>query len=113
MVRLVPTQVVQEALAKYYTMANEGPSLYMNELSSAKESLRMKMADLAGCSPDEIAINRNSTEALNTVILGLNLKAGDEILLCKQDYPHMLTAWKQREKRDGIKLNLLNLNLAS
>ena len=71
----------------------------------------MKMADFAGCSPDEIAFNRNTTEALNTVILGLNLKAGDEILLCKQDYPHMIAALKQREKRDGIKLNWLNLNL--
>ena len=104
-------KVVQEAMIKYYNMANEGPSLYMNDLGKGRESLRMKMADLAGCSTEEIAINRNSTEALNTVILGMNLKAGDEVLVCKQDYPHMLTAWKQREKRDGIKLNQLNLNL--
>ncbi len=41
----------------------------------------------------------------------MNLKAGDEIVLTKQDYPNMINAWKQREKRDGIKLVWLNLNL--
>ena len=46
---------------------------------------------------------------ISSIVSGL--KAGDEVLVCKQDYPHMLTAWKQREKRDGIKLNQLNLNL--
>jgi selenocysteine lyase/cysteine desulfurase len=105
-------KVVQDALAKYYNMANEGPALYMSKmLQDGRESLRMKMADFAGCSTEEIAIDRNSTEALNTIIFGLNLKAGDEVLVCKQDYPSMLNAWKQREKRDGIKLNWLNLKL--
>ena len=67
----------------------------------------------AGFPPEEIAINRNATEGLNTVIFGLNLKAGDEVVLTKQDYPNMLNAWKQREKRDGIKLVYLNLELPS
>jgi selenocysteine lyase/cysteine desulfurase len=40
----------------------------------------------------------------------LNLKA-DEVVLTKQDYPNMINAWKQREKRDGIKLVWLNLTL--
>jgi selenocysteine lyase/cysteine desulfurase len=71
----------------------------------------MKLADLAGCSPDEIAVNRNSTEALNTVIFGLNMKAGDEVILCKYDYPSMENAWKQREKRDGVKLVWVDLTL--
>lgn len=71
----------------------------------------MRLADLAGCDTDEIAINRNATEGLNTIIFGLNLKAGDEVIVTKQDYPNMLNAWKQREKRDGIKLVFLNFDL--
>ena len=43
----------------------------------------------------------------------LNLKAGDEVVLTKQDYPNMINAWKQREKRDGIKLVWVNLELPS
>lgn len=105
-------QVVQDAVERYNRMSNEGPSYYMwRILDAGRESLRMKLADLAGCDAEEVAINRNATEALGTVIFGLNLKKGDEVVLTKQDYPNMLQAWKQREMRDGIKLNFINLEL--
>ncbi|MEW6470406.1 MAG: aminotransferase class V-fold PLP-dependent enzyme, partial [Bacteroidota bacterium] len=105
-------KVVQDAHIKYYQLCNDGPSYYMwRVLDMGREPLRAKLADLAGCSPEEIAINRNSTEGLNTVIFGLNLKAGDEVVLTKYDYPNMMNAWKQREKRDGIKLVWLDLDL--
>jgi selenocysteine lyase/cysteine desulfurase len=107
-------RVVQEMHEKYLSMCNEGPSYFMWQiLDQGREPLRTKLAGLAGCSPDEIAINRNTTEALNTIIFGLNLKAGDEVVLTRQDYPNMINAWKQREKRDGIKLVWLNLELPS
>jgi selenocysteine lyase/cysteine desulfurase len=80
-------------------------------LDQGREPLRERLATLCGCSPEEVAINRNATEGLNTVIFGLNLIAGDEVVLTKQDYPNMINAWKQREKRDGIKLVWLNLSL--
>ncbi len=107
-------KVVQDAHIRFYQYCNEAPSYYMwRILDQGREELRSKLADLGGCSPEEVAINRNATEGLNTVIFGLNLKAGDEVVLTKQDYPNMLNAWKQREKRDGIKLVFLDLNLPS
>ncbi len=103
-------KVVQDAHIRFYQYCNEAPSYYMWQiLDQGREPLRAKLADLSGCSPEEIAINRNSTEGLNTVIFGLNLKAGDEVVVTKQDYPNMINAWKQREKRDGVKLVWLNL----
>ncbi|MBC7864072.1 MAG: aminotransferase class V-fold PLP-dependent enzyme, partial [Bacteroidia bacterium] len=103
---------VQDAHIRYYQMCNEAPSFYMwRTLDAGREPLRKKLAELAGTSADEIAINRNSTEGLNTVIFGLNLKAGDEIVLSKYDYPNMMNAWKQREKRDGVKLVWIDLPL--
>ena len=97
--------VVQETQNKYNAMCNEAPSYYMwRILDAGREPLRENLAELAGCSPEELAINRNSTEGLNTIIFGLNLKKGDEVVLNKYDYPNMMNAWKQREKRDGIKL---------
>ncbi|AQG79119.1 aminotransferase class V-fold PLP-dependent enzyme [Spirosoma montaniterrae] len=105
-------KLVQDAHIRFYQYANEAPTYYMwRILDQGREALRGKLADLAGCSPDELAINRNATEGLNTVIFGLNLKAGDEVVLTRQDYPNMLNAWKQREKRDGVKLVFLNLAL--
>lgn len=105
-------KVVQDALAHYNNMCNEAPSYYMwRILDQGREPLREKLALLAGCTADELAFNRNSSEGLETVIFGLRLKAGDEVVLTKQDYPNTINAWKQREKRDGIKLVWIDMNL--
>ena len=98
-------KVVQDAHIRYYQYCNEAPTYYMwRILDQGREALRIKLADLAGVSPEEIAINRNATEGLNSIIFGLNLKEGDEVVLSTFDYPNMTNAWKQREKRDKIKL---------
>jgi selenocysteine lyase/cysteine desulfurase len=95
--------VVQQAVERFNQLANEGPSYFMwRILDQGREPLREKLANLAGTLPDEIAINRNATESLNTIILGLDLKNGDEVIGTKQDYPHMIQAYKQRVMRDGI-----------
>ncbi len=107
-------RVVQEAMKKYHDLSNEGPSYYMwRILDAGREPLRRNLAKLAGADPNEIAIQRNASEALETVIFGLPLRAGDEVVLSKQDYPNMINAWKQREARDGIKLVWINLDLPS
>jgi len=104
-------KVVQDAVDKYNRFCNEAPSYNMWEtLDDRRESIRTKVATLAGCSTDEIAFDRNATEALNTIIFGLNLKAGDEVVLSKQDYPYLVNAFKQREQREGIKLIYLDFN---
>lgn len=104
-------RVVQEAVERYNQLSNETPSYYMwRVLDRGREPLRRKLADLAGCSPEELAIDRNSSEALETIIFGLRLKAGDEVVLTKQDYPNMINAWKQREKRDGVVLKCLSFD---
>ena len=98
-------KVVQDAHIRFYQYCNEAPTYYMwRILDQGREALRIKLADLAGVSPEEIAINRNATEGLNSIIFGLNLKEGDEVVLSTFDYPNMTNAWKQREKRDKIKL---------
>lgn len=107
-------KTVQEAMKRYYDYSNEAPSYYMwRILDQGREPLRRNLAKLAGCDPEEIAINRNSSEGLETVIFGLQLKAGDEVVAAKQDYPNMINAYKQREKRDGIKMIWINLELPS
>ena len=105
-------KVVQDAFDTFNRMCNEGPSYYMwRILDQGRELLRKRLSNLAGCSIEEVSICRNTTEALDTVIFGLNLQKGDEIVLTKQDYPNVINAWKQREKRDGIVIKWVNLNL--
>lgn len=103
---------VQETHIRNYQFSNEAPTYNMwRILDQGREMLRGKLAELAGSNKEEIAINRNTTEGLNSIIFGLNLKAGDEVVLSKFDYPNMINAWKQREMRDGIKINWIDFNL--
>ena len=107
-------KVVQDAVDRYNKLSNETPSYFMwRILDKGRESIRGKLANLGGCNPDEIAINRNASEALETVIFGLRLQRGDQVVLTKQDYPNMINAWKQRAHRDGIVLKWIDLDLPS
>ena len=104
--------VVQNAVDRYNKLANEAPSYYMwRIMDQGREPLRENLAKYAGVSPEEIAINRNATEAIDTVIMGLPLERGDEIVMTRYDYPNMLHAWRQRELRDGLKINYVELDL--
>ena len=105
----IKTQDMQD---RYVRECNQAPSYYMwRTVEMGREPLREKLALLAGCSAEELAINRNSTEALATIIYGLNMEAGDEVVLAQQDYPHMMDDYRHREKRHGIKLVWLDLDL--
>ena len=105
-------KIVQDAVDRYYRYSNEAPSYYMwRILDQGREPLRAKLADLASCSPEEVAVNRNATEALDTIIFGMKLEEGDAVVLSKQDYPNMISAYKQRALRDGVQLNWVNLDL--
>src|SRR5437773_9939168 len=98
-------RVVQEAMRRYLELSNEAPVYTMWQLLEPQvESVRKRLAAAFGCDPEEMAITRNASEALETCILGLDLKPGDEVVTTNQDYPRMIATWLQRERRDGIVL---------
>ncbi len=103
-------KVVQDAHIARYRKSNLAPSYFMwRTIDEEREPLRNRLAAMVNCSPEELAINRNTTEGLNTIIFGLDLEKDDEVVLSTYDYPHMLNAWRQRELRDGIKLNYVHI----
>jgi len=105
-------RVVQDAFVRFNELSNEAPSYYMwRILDLGRETIRENLAKLAGCDKEEIAINRNTTEALETIIFGLNLASGDEVVLSNFDYPNMVNSWKQREKRDSVVLKYAKLDM--
>jgi selenocysteine lyase/cysteine desulfurase len=98
-------RIVMETEKRFLEMQNMGPTYYMwRILDPGLETVRRRLARTFGCDPEEIAITRNASEALETVQLGLDLKRGDEVVTTNQDYPRMITTWQQRERRDGIVL---------
>ncbi len=96
-------RVVQEAMRRYLEYSNTAPVYTMWQVLEPEiESVRRRLAASFGCDPEEMAITRNASEALEIVQLGLPLERGDEVLTTTQDYPRMLTTWRQRERREGI-----------
>jgi len=105
-------KTVQDAMKRLHDLSNEAPSYYMWRIvDQGREPLRKRLAMLAGCDAEEIALQRNASEALENIIFGLPLKEGDEVVLSKQDYPNMINAWKQRALRDKVKLVWVDLPL--
>ena len=101
-------RIVQEAMKRYLDLSNEAPVYTMWQMLEPQiESVRRALAREFGCDPEEMAITRNASESLEAIQLGLDLKPGDEILTTTHDYPRMLTAWRQRERRDGVVLKTI------
>ena len=102
--------VVQEAMKRHLDYSNSAPPYAMwRILEPQREAVRKRLARQFGCDPEEIALTRNASEGLQICQLGFDLKPGDEVLTTTQDYPRMVTTFKQRERRDGIVLRQFSI----
>ena len=94
---------VLEQMIRDLRFSNELPVEHMwGVLEPRIESVRRELARDFGCDTEEMAITRNASESNETMIFGLDLKRGDEVIITTQNYPRMQTAWRQRERREGI-----------
>lgn len=106
-------RMVTEAFVRYTWQQEDATAYTMWQLLEPQsETIRTGLAEIFGCSAEEIAITRNASESLEILLMGMDFKAGDEILTTTQDYPRMLTTLKQRELREGLKLNLIKIPIA-
>lgn len=97
--------LVQDAMKRHLDYSNEAPVYTMWQiLEPQKEGVRQRLARSFGCSPEEIALTRNASEGLQISQFGFDLKPGDEVLTTNQDYGRMITTFRQRERRNGIKM---------
>jgi len=106
-------RMVTEAFVRYTWQQEDATAYTMWQiLEPQSETIRTGLAEIFGCDPEEIAITRNASESLEILLMGMDLKSGDEILTTTQDYPRMLTTLRQRELREGLKLNLIKIPIA-
>jgi len=96
----------QETL-KYYlehvNHVNYMASRYMRTVQlENKNKARQKLANMAGCSFDEVIVTRNATESLDLIINGQHWKKGDEAVFAEQDYGAMMNMFRLMEERYGI-----------
>lgn len=108
---MAPSDVVENQFG-HIRHINDHTSYYMRRSQwKDRENVRRQLAKLAGTDAEEIAITRNTTESLNTIIAGFNFEPGQEAIYCDQDYGSMQQAFEQRSRRDGLRLKKVELPL--
>ena len=106
-----PTHVL-EAMIRDLQFTNELPVEHMWRILEPRvEFVRRELAEEFGCDPEEMAITRNASEAMEIMIFGLDLQPGDEVLVTTQNYPRMITGWRQRARRDRIVLKEISFTV--
>lgn len=103
-------RAVSEAMRRYLEQSQGAPSYTMwRQLEPRREVVRTRLAKHFGCDREEMAIVRNASEAMETLIFGIDLKKGDHVLACTHNYPRMLNTWRQRARREGIELETFDV----
>lgn len=101
---------VLEVFIKNVRAINVEASHYMRTRQyDDKLRARTKLAAMAGCSPDELIITRNTTESLDTVISGFDWKPGDEAVMANQDYGSMIDMFKLQARRHGMRNTMIDI----
>src|SRR5712692_1009100 len=90
-------------------MAQSDPEDYPIWGYGAWNEFRDPLAAFVGCTRDEIALLRNATEANSYIANGLDLKAGDEVLMTDQEHPGGEHPFNLRAKRYGIVVKKIGL----
>jgi len=67
-----------------------------------EKGLRQKLADYVHCDLDEIGLTVNATMAMSLMANGLDLQAGDEVLITDKEHPGGRSGWDLRQKRHGV-----------
>jgi isopenicillin-N epimerase len=94
---------VQESVFRHTRDVNGDPSFQnRGKFGALKEEARGALAVYVGALPSEIAITRNTSEGNNTVVNGLELGEGDEVVLWDQNHPTNNISWDVRARRWGF-----------
>ncbi len=103
-------RIVLDAQVDRLRQINSIPSFYMRRrMAAERENLKHFIGRFINVSPDEFVIARNTTEALNTIIQGIPLARGDEVLYNRREYPSMQEALEQRALRYGTVNHVINI----
>lgn len=99
---ILPTEILEKSQAHQSEVNFQGSYYMRTRQFPDKLEIRKKLADVAGCSFEELIVTRNTTESLDTVIAGIDWKAEDEAIMAVQDYGAMLDMFKLQARRYGI-----------
>ena len=104
-------EAVHRVLVEHLERANAFPFYALRARYQPEvQRVRGLLARALGCDPEEVALVRNASEAMETCQLGVELVAGDEVLITSLEFPRMANTWEQRVRREGIVVRVIQVN---
>jgi selenocysteine lyase/cysteine desulfurase len=106
---LMPKPILDACIKQLEQLNYEASFYKRTKMTEDKVMVRETLAQFLGCEKEEVIITRNTTESMDTVICGMDWKAGDEAVMAEQDYGAMLDMFKQQAKRDGMVNKIISI----
>ena len=113
---LTPIQVVSE-ISRYYLEVganiHRGKHYLSEEASVFYEEGRYKVAQLIGCVGNEVVFVKNTTEALNLVAKGLDIRREDIVIACIDSHHSNYLPWLERANTELVRVGedgIIDLN---
>jgi selenocysteine lyase/cysteine desulfurase len=104
-----PAPVIEALLEATRDIDRDPGAENRRKWSAGREETRRILAGFLNAAPEEIVITRNTSEGNNIVSSGLDLKAGDEVLLFSDNHPSVNTAFQEKARRFGFTTRIVNL----
>ena len=105
----MPRETMEHTIEHLRHINYEGSYYFRTVQWENKDKVANKVAEIVGCSGEEVVITRNATESLDTIIGGIHWNAGDEAVMAEQDYGAMLNHFRFIEKRFGTVNKLVSV----
>jgi L-cysteine/cystine lyase len=79
---------------------------YIEGVMDLADRVREGYASLLGCEQDDVALTGSTTDGVNTVLAGLDLRPGDEIVTSDEEHPGLLAPLGRARRRFGIEVKV-------
>ena len=98
--------IVSRMAVHFEKLAESGPGADDASPSLILDGIRSQLGQLLNANPSDIALVHNTAEGMTMVSMGLELSAGDEILLLENVYPSNVYPWEHWQER-GVALHFV------
>lgn len=105
----VPARAIdaaREQLERQGTNARSGRP-YFNQIMGLASSVRAAYAEVLGCASEEVALTGSTTDGVNTVLSGLDLRSGDEVVTSAEEHPGLLAPLARARRTRGIRIRVV------
>jgi isopenicillin-N epimerase len=103
-----PSRVLDAYFDSTRSVDRDPSSQNRQKTHDGREATRRALATFLRVTPEEIVITRNTSESNNIVSSGLDLQAGDEVLIFSDNHPSNLNAWRQKAERFGFTVRVVD-----